>query len=407
MPLSDTACRNAKAGPRPQKRSDGGGLFLLIAPTGGKLWRFSYRFGGKQKTLAFGRYPEVPLAEARRLRDAAREELARGVDPAVTRKAAKRAAKIAEGNSFEQVAREWHENKKLGWTPRTADYILQRLEADIFPALGARPIAMIEAPELLDVMRSIECRGALEIARRTLAACGQIFRYAIVTGRASRDPAADLKGALKTRPRQAHHRAMPREDLPGFLRVLSNYEGDEKTALALRVLLLTMVRTTELRAACWSEFEALEGHRPLWRIPAERMKMRAEHLVPLAPQAVAVLRTLKPLSGESNFLFPSPSAEKFMSNNTMLYALYRMGYHGRATVHGFRGLASTLLNEMGFNADWIEKQLAHEERNKVRGAYNSAQYLEGRRRMLVHWADFLDTVERTGKVVMSHLPEAA
>jgi integrase len=407
MPLSDTACRNAKPGARPQKRSDGGGLFLLIAPTGGKLWRFSYRFGGKQKTLAFGAYPVVSLAEARRLRDFAREQLAKGTDPAVTKKEAKRAAKIAEANSFEQIAREWHENQREGWTGRTADYVIRRLETDIFPELGSRPIAQIEAPELLDVMRSIERRGAPEIARRALAVCGQVFRYAIVTGRGRRDPAADLRGALKARPRQQHHQAMARDDLPAFLQSLSDYDGDPRTALALRLVVLTMVRTTELRAARWSEFEDLDGNAPLWRIPSERMKMRAEHLVPLAPRAVTILKDLKRLSGDSAFVFPSRGAEQFMSNNTMLYALYRLGYHRRATVHGFRGLASTLLNEMGFNSDWIEKQLAHEERNKVRGAYNAAQYLEGRRRMMLHWARFLEEVEESGTIVVPHLREAA
>lgn len=407
MPLSDTACRNAKPGERPQKRSDGGGLFLLIAPTGGKLWRFSFRFGGKQKTLALGAYPAVSLADARRLKDGAREQLAKGIDPAVAKKEAKRAAKIAEANSFEQIAREWHENQRQGWTERTADYVIRRLETDIFPELGSRPIAQVEAPELLGVMRAIEKRGALEIARRALAVCGQVFRYAIVTERARRDPAADLRGALKARPRQQHRQAMARDELPAFLQSLSDYDGDPRTALALRLVVLTMVRTTELRAARWSEFEDLDGDAPLWRISSERMKMRAEHLIPLAPQAVAVLKELQRLSGNSVFVFPSRGAEQVMSNNTMLYALYRMGYHRRATVHGFRGLASTLLNEMGFNSDWIEKQLAHEERNKVRGAYNAAQYLEGRRRMMLHWASFLEEVESSGAVTVPHLREAA
>ena len=407
MPLSDTACRNAKPSARPQKQSDGGGLFLLISPSGGKLWRFSYRFGGKQKTLALGVYPAIGLSEARRLRDAAREELAKGIDPAFTKKEAKRAAKIAEANTFEQIAREWHENRKGKWIPNTASYVLRRLETDIFPSLRDRPIAEIEAPELLDVMRVIERRGALEIARRTLAVCSQIFRYAIATGRARRDPAADLRGALKSQPRQQHHTAMSRQDLPAFLKSLSNYDGDRRTALALKLIVLTMVRTTELRAARWSEFESLNDENALWRIPAERMKMRAEHLVPLAPQTVVILKELRKLSGDSPFVFPSSGAEQFMSNNTMLFALYRMGYHRRATVHGFRGLASTLLNEMGFNSDWIEKQLAHEERNKVRGAYNAAQYLDGRRRMMRHWASLLEEVEASGAVTVTPLKEAA
>jgi integrase len=389
------------------KRSDGGGLFLLVTPSGGKLWRLSYRFEGKQKTLALGRYPAVTLADARRARDEAKEQLAAGLDPALKKKAEKRARKIAATNTFESIAREWHGNRTEAWTPGTKRYVLKRLETDLFPDLGSRPIAEIDAPELLEVMRKIERRGVNEIARRLLATCSQIFRYAIVTRRGVRDPAADLRGALKARPRQQHHRAMAREDLPGFLRALSSYEGEKRTALALRLAVLTFVRTSELRAARWSEFEGLDGQTPLWRIPADRMKMRAEHLVPLAPQTVNILEALKPLAGDSSFVFPSPGKELCMSNNTMLYAMYRMGYHGRATVHGFRSLASTLLNEMGFPSDWIERQLAHDERNKIRGAYNAAQYLEGRRRMMVHWADFLDGVEASGTVIISRPSEAA
>ena len=273
------------------------------------------------------------------------------------KKVQKRSAKIANANTFEAIAREWHEHQRPGWSAKTAAYTLSRLEADIFPSLGARPIADIEAPELLETIRGIEARGALEIAKRTLAVCGQIFRYAIVTGRTARDPAGDLRGALKARPRQQHHKAMPREALPTFLKQLANYDGEQRTALALRLAVLTFVRTTELREAQWREFEQLEGPSPLWRIPAERMKMGNEHLVPLAPQTVALLRELRPLAGNSEHLFPGKGAERVMSNNTMLYALYRMGYHGRATVHGFRGMASTLLNEMGFNPDWIERHV--------------------------------------------------
>jgi integrase len=251
----------------------------------------------------------------------------------------------------------------------------------------------------LDALRKVEKRGALDIAKRLRQMTGQIFRHGIQTGCAKRDPAADLKGALKASGRQEHHKAMPRELLPEFLRGLASYDGAEHTRLALRLMVLTFVRTTELRAARWEEFD-LDARE--WRVPAERMKMREPHTVPLSRQALDVLRELKPLAGKSEFVLPSPGAEGFMSNNTMLFAMYRMGFHGRATVHGFRGVASTLLNEMGFNSDWIERQLAHRERSNSRRPYNRATYLPGRHDMMQHWADYLDAVTEGGKVVPFH-----
>lgn len=392
MPLSDTAARNAKGRERPYKLSDGGGLYLMVAPEGARYWRMAYRFAGKQKTLAFGTYPAVSLADARKRRDVAKSQLAAGDDPSEVRKAEKRAAALSSGRTLEAIGREWFATKLPGWVPSYSGRLMSRLEADIFPRLGGRPISEIEPPELLEVIREVEKRGAIELAKRELQVVGQIFRYAIATGRAKRDPTQDLRGALKSPGRQRHHKALPREELPAFLQKLQSYEGDRATALALSLMLLTFVRTTELRAAEKGEFEKLDGPEPLWRIPPERMKMRFEHLVPLAPQAVVVVRELIGLSGRSRFLFPSPSKEGFMSNNTMLYALYRMGYHSRATVHGFRGVASTWLNEAGYREDWIERQLAHDERDQVRAAYNSAQYLAGRRTMMVEWADHLDAI---------------
>lgn len=389
MPLTDLAVRNAKPGEKDRKLSDGGGLYLLVKASGSRLWQMAYRFGGKQKTLAFGPYPTVSLAEAREKREAAKKLLGAGTDPGQARKEEKRAAAIAAGNSFEVVARDWYENQKGGWTERYAHNVLTRLETDVFPAIGLRPIAEIEPPELLDMLSKVERRGALEIARRLRQMLGQIFRFAIVTGRARRDPAADLRGALKAPGRQMHHKAMPRDEIPAFLRALDVYDGDQRTALALRLALLTFVRTTELRGAAWAEID-LQGAE--WRIPAERMKMRFPHIVPLSRQAIAVFEALRPLAGNSPLVFRSPGKDGFMSNNTMLFAMYRMGYHGRATVHGFRAVASTLLNEMGFNPDWIERQLAHDERNKVRAAYNHAQYLPERRKMMQAWADHLDDV---------------
>lgn len=402
MPLTDTAIRSAKPRATPYKLSDGGGLHLLIAANGSKLWRLAYRFSGKQKTLALGTYPTVSLAKAREGRDGAKRLLVDGVDPGAQKRREKLAAKASGDATFKTIALEYLGNRRHTLTPLYADQLLRRLEADIFPSLGSRPIANIDAPELLDVLRKVENRGVLEQARRLRQSIGQVFRYAMVTGRAKHDPTVALKGALKPKGRQKHHAPMPREYLPSFLRSLESYDGDPRTAIALRLVVQTMVRTTELRAARWVEFENLDGREPLWRIPAERMKARFEHLVPLSTQSLAVLRELRGLPGakDDDFLFPSPSREGCMSNNTMLFALYRLGYHGRATVHGFRGVASTILNEMGWPPDWIERQLAHDERDDVRGAYNSAQYLPGRRKMLQRWGDWLDEINRTGKVVV-------
>jgi integrase len=395
-PLTDLVVKKLKGATQPYKRSDGGGLYLLVSPDGSKYWRMAYRFHRKQKTLAIGVYPAVSLAQARDARGAARKLLAADTDPMQARRERKRMEKLAAANTFEAIAREWHENGKGHWTENYAKHVLKRLEADIFPVIGSRPLTEIEPLELLEALRKVEKRGALDIARRLRQVAGQIFRFAIATGHAKRDPTADLKGALKAAGRQQHHKAMPRTELPAFLRTLSSYDGTPQTRLALRLMVLTFVRTTELRAARWSEFN-LDGAE--WQIPAERMKMREAHIVPLSRQAREVLAELRGLAGKSEFVFPSPGVEGCMSNNTMLYAMYRMGFHGRATVHGFRAVASTLLNEMGFNPDWIERQLAHNERNKVRAAYNHAQYLSERQRMMQQWADYLDTMATGDKVV--------
>lgn len=402
MPLTDSAVRNAKPQAKPYKIADGGGLHLLIQTNGAKLWRLAYRFAGKQKGLALGAYPTVSLARAREGRENAKKLLADGVDPSARKRREKLTAKVSANTTLKGVALEWLGNQRQALNAKYADEILRRLEADIFPALGTRPIADVDAQELLQVLRRVETRGALEQARKLRQTVGQIIRYAILTGRAKHDFTTALKGALKPKGRERHHTAMPREDLPTFLRALDSYDGDPRTAIALRLIVLTMTRTTELRAAQWSEFENLDGSEPLWRIPAARMKMRTEHLVPLQPQAVAALQELRALPGADNSpcLFPSPSREGFMSSNTMLFGLYRLGFHSRATVHGFRGLGSTILNEMGFNSDWIERQLAHDERDQVRGAYNSAQYLPGRRAMLRRWAEWLEEVKATGKVTL-------
>ena len=394
MQLTDTRIRNAKPTGKAYKPSDGGGMYLLVTPDGARYWRLDYRFAGKRRTLALGIYPIVTLSNARTRREEARGSLANGIDPNVVKRTNKREAKLTSDNTFEAVAREWIANQRNRLAPRYSALLLARLEADIFPEIGTTLIADVNAPELLETFRKVEKRGVIETARRLRQICGQVFRYAIVTGRAKSDPTADLRGALKSPGRSRGHKAMALNEVPGFLCALGAYDGDPRTCLALRLMVLTFGRTTELRGARWSEFENLDGNEPLWRIPAERMKMKREHIVPLVPQALTVLRELRALPGSdsSEFLFPSPSRDGYMSNNTMLYAMYRMGYHGRATVHGFRAMASTALNEMGFRPDVIERQLAHQEQNAVRAAYNRAEYLKERRVMMLHWADHLDAM---------------
>lgn len=405
--LTDTSVRHSKAKDKPYKMADFDGLYLLVASKSkakvvGKYWRFDFRFAGKRKTLAFGTYPEVSLSDARILCKEARTILAAKKNPADVKRAEKHAAKVAADTSFRSVALEWLETKRENVTNSHIDLMLSRLEADIFPSLGNRPIGDIEPLELLAVLRKVEERGVREIAHRLRQTCSQVFRYAMYTARAKSDPSATLKGVLKTAgDSKKHHKVMPRDDLPEFLDKLKAYDGDARTALALRLIVITFVRTGELRGAKWNEFERLDSAEPTWRIPPHRMKMRTEHLVPLPRQALSVIEELRALPGATatDFLFPSPCREGCMSNNTMLFALYRMGYHGRATVHGFRGLASTVLNEMGYNRDWIERQLAHDERDKVRAAYNSAQYMAGRREMMQGWADFLDSPSTASNVV--------
>lgn len=389
MPLTDIVCKSSKPSEKARKISDEKGLYLEITPNGSKYWRLKYRFAGKEKRLAFGVYPEVSLAEARERRDEARKLLRNGVDPSQLKKEIKQQNKVKSENSFYQIATEWHETKKSGWTPRHASYVIRRLQADVFPTLGDRAINEIKAPELLSVIRSIENRGALDIAHRALQTCGQIFRYAIATGRAEYNPSSDLRGALKT-PTKTNYSHLKESELPEFFSKLEDYDGHEQTKLAMKLLLLTFVRTGELRGAMWEEinFDAQE-----WRIPAERMKMREQHIVPLSKQAIEVLKKIKEFSGQYAYIFPNHiNPTKCISENTLLYALYRMGYHSRTTIHGFRATASTILNEKGFHADVIERQLAHSERNRVRAAYNHAQHLPERKKMMQWWADYLDEI---------------
>lgn len=402
VPLSDLKCRSAKGQLKPKKLSDGGGLHLLVTSDGAKYWRLAYRWQGKQRTLALGVYPAVALTDARAARDDAKRNLALGVDPSMAKRERKRVAKLATENTFEAIAREWHENWKGGRTTYYAWQILRRLEADVFPVIGRRPIVELEPSELLDMLRKVEKRGVNETARRLKQLVGQVFRFAIVTGRAKRDPSADLKDALKATGEPQRHRAMPLIELPTFLRKMESYGGEQQTKLALKLVTLTFLRTTELRGGKWTELEGLDGSSAQWRIPSSRMKMRLEHLVPLSRQAISILCELRDLAGNSPNIFPSPGKDGCMSSNTMLYALYRMGYHGRATTHGFRSVASTILNESNlFNRDWIERQLAHVERNEVRRAYNAAEWMPDRRRMMQWWADYIMAMSLNGDNIIS------
>jgi integrase len=404
MKLTDTFLRGIRATGKARKISDGGGLHLYVSPVGGKLWRMGYRYEGRQKTLSFGAYPAVSLKDARQKRDEAKEQLASGIDPGAHKKAVKAAVRAGAGNTFEIVAREWFDKHKGFWVKHHGDKIRARLEKDIFPLVGGKPVNEVSAPALLEALRRIEARGALETARRILQNCGQIFRYAIATGRAERDPAADLRGALTPVKSVGLAGIKEPKDIGALLRNIDAYPGEIVRA-GLRMAPYVFVRPGELRRAEWTEFslEAAE-----WRIPAARMKMRQQHIVPLAKQVMSILEDLRRFTGDSRYLFPSMRAKTApISDVTLLAGLRRMGYDSKTmTVHGFRSMASTLLNEQGYNRDWIERQLAHGERNGIRAAYNYAEYLPERRRMMQEWADYLDKL-REGKTKVLPFQQSA
>lgn len=397
--LTDTAIRKAKPAAKSQRLFDAGGLYLEVSPAGGKLWRLKYRINGKEKRLALGTYPDTGLANARDKRDAARKLLAAGVDPGEQRKAAKAAGDERAANSFEVVAREWHAKQSATWVELHASQIMLRLENDVFPWLGSRPIADVTAKELLATVNRIVDRGAVESAHRVLQNCGQVLRYAVATGRADRNPAADLRGALPP-VKQTHHAAIIEPGaIGGLLRAMDAYNGSLVTKCALRLAPLLFVRPGELRHAEWAEFD-LDGAQ--WNIPAEKMKMREPHLVPLAPQAVAILRELQPLTGRGRYVFPSArSPQRPMSNNAVLSALRRMGYAtDEMSGHGFRAMARTVLDEvLQFRPDYIEHQLAHAVKDPNGRAYNRTAHLPERRKMMAGWADYLDGLRAGGDVL--------
>ena len=397
-PLTDTRIRTAKAKAKAYRIPDGKGLFLLVTPAGGKLWRWKYRHDGAEKLMSFGQYPDVSLADARENHGAARKLLAAGVDPMAERKAEKTAIKVADEHSFQTVAGLWLSHWRVGKSPRHADATERRIAADLLPFLGSRPVADIEAPELVAMVKTIEQRGALDIAKRALETAGQVFRYAIAHGYARRNPASEIRprDILKSAPKINYARIDAKE-LPDLLRAIEVYQGTHITRLAMKLMAVTFVRTSELIGAKWSEFD-LEAAR--WDIPADRMKMRTPHIVPLAKQTLELLEVLRTLTGAGELLLPGDrNPAKPISNNTILKALDRMGYKKRMTGHGFRGLASTVLHEKGYAHDHIELQLAHAPRNAVSAAYNHALYLGPRAKMMQDWADYLEHAQRGARVI--------
>ena len=399
--LTNVELKALKPREKPYKKSDSGGLHVLVKSTGSKLWHLAYRFQGKQKTMAFGAYPDISLAEARDLANQARRAIREGRDPGQEKKTKKRLQRVAAGHTFALVADEWFEKEKHGWAPSYASRLRSRLDDDLLPELGTRPISAIEPIEVLDAIRKIENRDAVVMAQRVMQMASAIFRYGVATSRCKADPTRDLRGALRPAKPAKSRSALKAQQLGDFLRKLREYGGERMTAIALELTILTLLRTSEIRFAQWGEFEGLDGPDPIWRIPGNRMKVKIgrPHLVPLAPRTVVLLKELKSLGAKSEWLFPAPTKSKVFSENTMLFALYRMGYHGSATVHGFRKTASTILNEHQFNRDWIELQLAHVE-GGVRRIYNEAEWLPGRRQMLCWWADYLDNARNSNVVSM-------
>jgi len=397
MSLKDTAIRNARPKEKQYKLYDEKGLYLLVKKAG-KYFRFDYRYAGKRKTLALGVYPGVKLAEARERRDNARKLLQNDIDPAQHRKETKAMRKDQAVNSFEAIAREWFTKNKHIWTEGHSRTIIRRLELNIFPWLGTRPVAVISAPELWAVLRRIEDRGALETVHRVKQICGQVFRYAIATWRAERDPSADLRDALPpTKPKHMATITDPKK-IGELLRAIDGYEGTPVAKCALKLAPLVFVRPGELRHAEWVEIDLDKAE---WRIPAEKMKMKNPHIVPLSTQAVEILNEIQPITGEGRYVFPSVRTySRPMSNNTVLAALRRMGYtKEEMSGHGFRAMASTVLHEQSWPSDIIERQLAHAERNSIKAAYNHAQHLPERRKMMQAWADYLDTLRIGGKII--------
>jgi integrase len=390
MPLSDTAIRAAKPRAELYRMADFDGLVLHVTPNGGKWWRLRYYFAGKAKMLSLGTYPEVGLKEARTRRDEARKLVAAGVDPSAHRKQTRIEHRLALGNTFQAVASEWFEFKSPTWAASTREKIRFYLDSDLIPLLGERLITDLRRPDLVNVLRVFERRKAFNVAKKARGWLGQIFKFATSKGLIENNPATGLEVVAAAAPPTKAHASLPLHRLPSFLQALSGYQGSPLTLASIQLLLLTGVRPGELRKAQWSEFDLTAA---TWSIPAERMKMRRAHIVPLPTQAVQILERLRQITSYSELVFPSrDDRRKPMSENTVNVAFSRLGFKGQQTGHGFRHLISTALNERGFNRDWIERQLAHGDDNEIRQIYNQAQYLDQRRQMMQTWADYISTL---------------
>ena len=392
MPLTDVFIRSLKPLEKPYKHFDGGGLYIHVAPTGSKLWRMSYRFAGKGKLLSFGEYPTVSLKDARERREEAKKLLAQGIDPSVWKKQEKAARIIAQRDTFENIAMEWHETKMSHLSDQYRHKVLLRLRRHAFPKIGKMPISHLEIPDILGVVKPMEQEGHTATAKYVLQNIGQIFRYAVLTGRAKHNIAADLQGALSSVQTKHHASITDKVKVGELLRRIDEYDGYFPQKCVLRLAPLLFTRPNELLSAEWKDVD-LEARE--WRIPAERMKMRRPHIVPLSDQAVVILKELEPITGQGRYLFPASSdPDKHLRDNRILFALKKLGYaNGEMSFHGFRAMASTLLNELGYNRDWIERQLAHCPRDAVRASYNYAEYLPERRRMMQEWSDYLTALK--------------
>ncbi|EHL94009.1 TPA: tyrosine-type recombinase/integrase [Klebsiella pneumoniae] len=386
MKLNARQVDAAKPKEKAYKLADGAGLYLEVVPSGSRYWRMKYRFNGKEKRMAFGVYPAVSLAQARALRDEAKKKLAEGIDPSFAKKEEKLVRDVRLHNTFQAVALEWHGTKVSRWSEGYASDIIEAFNKDIFPYIGQQPVNEIKPLVLLNVLRRMESRGATEKAKKVRQRCSEVFRYAIVTGRAEYNPAADLTSAMSGH-ESKHYPFLTVEELPDFFKALSGYTGSPLIVLAARLLILTGVRTGELRGAFWSEFDL---EKAVWEIPAERMKMKRPHLVLLSTQALEIVQQLKVMSGQYPLVFPGRNdPRKTMSEASINQVFKRIGYTGKVTGHGFRHTMSTILHEEGFNTAWIETQLAHVDKNAIRGTYNHAQYMEGRREMMQWYSDYL------------------
>ncbi|EPY7258747.1 tyrosine-type recombinase/integrase [Klebsiella pneumoniae] len=389
MKLNARQVDAAKPREKAYKLADGAGLYLEVIPSGSRYWRMKYRFNGKEKRMAFGVYPAVSLAQARALRDEAKKKLAEGIDPSFAKKEEKLVRDVQLNNTFQAVALEWHGTKVSRWSEGYASDIIEAFNKDIFPYIGQLPVNDIKPLVLLNVLRRMESRGATEKAKKVHQRCSEVFRYAIVTGRAEYNPAADLTSAMSGH-ESKHYPFLTVEELPDFFKALAGYTGSPLVVLAARLLILTGVRTGELRGASWSEFDL---EKAVWEIPAERMKMKRPHLVPLSTQALEIVQQLKVMSGQYPLVFPGRNdPRKTMSEASINQVFKRIGYTGKVTGHGFRHTMSTILHEEGFNTAWIETQLAHVDKNAIRGTYNHALYLEGRREMMQWYADCIGRI---------------